>query len=455
MKLFAWRWVAASSLVLAVVAACAETRPQYGGTLHIAMREALTSLDPAQEQTDASSQANVMRLIFETLVKIDHGGHVQPALAISWQSSPDNRHWTLRLRPGVKFHDGTVLTPEAAAASLRMQNPSWRIAPERDSIAIEEASPDSELLSELALPRNAIYIRDAKSTPLGTGPFHVVEWQARKRLLLGANDDYWDRRPFLDSIEVEMDKSFGDQTIAFQSGKADIIDLEPEQAQRVSIDRQAIHYSLPMELLGLVFTHAAQSPDERLLRQALALGIDRDSIGSVLLQGTAQPTGSLLPNWMTGYGFVFSNQSDVAQARHLREQVQSAPTWTLGYDGADPLSRLIAERISLNAKDAGLLVRLASTTNPDLQLMRVSMDSPDPWMALEELTKIAGLPAPAMQNDSVEDLYAAEQPLIASERIIPLFHLPVVYAISRGVKDSSLQRNGTLDLADVWLENRP
>lgn len=455
MKPFAWRWLAASSLVVAALAAGAETRPQYGGTLRIATREALTSVDPCQNPTDSSAQANVARLIFEPLVSLDTHGRVQPALATSWQASPDNRRWHFQLRPGTRFHDGTGLTPELAASSLRNANPSWHVAPEGDSIVVEFANPAPELLSALALPRNAICIRDAKNHAIGTGPFRVADWQATKRLVLTANDDYWGGRPFLDSIEIEMGKSFRDQLMAFQSGKADIIDVAPEQAQRVSIDRQAFRYSLPMELLALVFTRDAQSSDERLLRQALALSIDRGSMGSVLLQGAAQPAGSLLPNWMTGYAFVFSNQSDLQRARHLREQVQSVPTWTLSYEGEDPLARLIAERISLNAKDAGLSVRPVTSANSDLQLARVALNSPDPWIALERLTAAAGLPAPVMQNASVENLYAAEQTLLATERMIPLFHLPAVFAVSREVKNSTLQRDGAWDLADAWLENRP
>lgn len=455
MKLSAWRWLAASSLLLAAFAARAETRPQYGGTLHIAMREALISIDPSQDPADSSAQANVTKLVFETVVTLDQRGHVQPALAISWQASPDKRRWQFRLRPGVRFHDGTVLTPDIAAGSLRTANPAWHVATDGDSIVIELANPAPELQSELALPRNAICMRDAKNNAIGTGPFRVAEWQTGKRIALTTDDGYWGGRPFLDSIEIEMGKSFHDQLMAFQSGKANIIEVAPEQAERVSIDRQVLRYSLPMELMGLVFVRDAQSPDEKVLRQALALSIDRGSIGSVLLQGTAQPSGSLLPNWMTGYSFVFSNQSDLAQARHLREQVQSVPTWTLGYDGEDPLSRIIAERISLNAKDAGLSVRPGSGTNSDLQLVRISFDSPDPWIALECLTVIAGLPAPATQNDSVENLYAAEQSLLAAERIIPLFQLPAVYAISRDVKGPTLHRDGTWDLADSWLENRP
>lgn len=60
-----------------------------------------------------------------------------------------------------------------------------------------------------------------------------------------------------------------------------------------------------------------------------------------------------------------------------------------------------------------------------------------------------------MTNDSVENLYAAEQSLLASERIIPLFHLPVIYAISPALKNWKLQKDGGWNLADAWLESRP
>jgi len=455
MRLFVWRWLAVSSLVLAAFAARAETRPQYGGTLRIATRDVLTSLDPSQEPSHLSTQANIMKLVFETMVTVDQRGRAQPGLAVSWKASTDNRECTLRLRSGIRFHDGIPLTAEIAAASLQTANPSWHVTAEGDSIVIDLQNSDPDLPTELALPRNAIAKRDANSVPAGTGPFRVADWQARRRLLLTANEDYWGGRPFLDSIEIEMDESLRDQLLAFESGKADIIEVAPEQEQRVPFERQALHSSLPMELLTIVFTRDAQSPNEKLLRQALALSIDRTSIGNVLLQGAAQPTGSLLPNWMTGYAFVFSNQSDLAQARRLRDQIQSIPSWTLSYDGGDPLLRLIAERISLNAQDAGLSVRPTSTINADLQLIRISLDSTDPWIALEGLATIAGLPAPAMQNNTVENLYSAEQSLLATERIIPLFHLPIVYAISPAVKNSTLQKDGTWNLADVWLENKP
>lgn len=395
MKHFVWRWLAVSSLFLSAFAAQSATRPRYGGTLHIAVREPLASLDPAEEMPpDSLTENNITTLIFENLVTLDERGDARAVLASSWQASQDNRQWTFRVRPGVKFHDGTSLTAAVAAASLQVSNPSWKVMADGGSIVIERDSPDPELLAELALPRNAIASRIPGSMPSGTGPFRVANWQNSKELVLAANDDYWGGRPYFDSIEIEMGKSFRDQLMAFQSGKADVVEVAPEQVQRVAIDRQRLFSSLPVELLALVFAREAQSPEEKLLRQALSLSIDRDSMGSVLLQGAAQPSGSVLPNWMTGYAFVFSSQGDLPLARRDHDQAHANPAWTLGYDGNDALARLLAERIALNAKDAGLSLQTTSAANVDLRLMFIPLASPDPWIALDRLEMLIGFAAP-------------------------------------------------------------
>ena len=68
MKPIGWRWFAVSSLILAAVTAMAETRPQYGGVLHVAMRAAPTSLDPADNmQPDSFGRRSLTRLMFDTL----------------------------------------------------------------------------------------------------------------------------------------------------------------------------------------------------------------------------------------------------------------------------------------------------------------------------------------------------------------------------------------------------
>lgn len=450
MKRSVWRWLAISSL-LAVIAV-AETRPQYGGTLRMAMREAPMSLDPADpSQADSFARRSVTALLFDTLISTDVAGHPRPALADSWEQR--NQRLQFHLRSGVKFHDGTALTADLAAASLRFSHPSWNISVEADSLIIDGGQT---LLTELALPRNAIVKRDAGSTLSGTGPFHIVDWHPGKKLTLAAEENCWRGRPFLDAVEIEMNRSFRDQSTALELGRSDLVEIAPEQAQRVPQDKYRVARSSPMELWALLFTRDAPSPDDKSLREALSLSVDRGSIRTVLLQGAGQPAASILPTWIGGYGFVFSAEANIPKAKQLRSQVRAASTWTLGYDSSDPLSRLLAERIALNAKDAGLSIQPTGSSSSDVRLIKIALASSDGWLALEDIAKLAGLPQIKSKGNSVEDLYAAEQAMLASDRLIPLLHLPVSYASPAALRNWTLRADGSWDLAAAWLStSRP
>ena len=462
MKLFDWRLFVLSSVMIGALAARAETRPQYGGGLHVAMRAAPASLDPADSdaaspgglsstQSDSFARHSLTMLIFDTLVTTDESGRVQPWLATSWQASPGNQRWQLRIRGGVKFHDGSSLSPEVAAVSLRAANPAWNVSIESDSVMIECAKPNPEMLAELALARNAIVKRNPGATPSGTGPFHVSNWQPGKTLALAADENCWRGRPLLDTIEIEMGKSFRDQMTALDLGKADFVEVSPEQSHRISQEGRRLASSAPIELMALVFTRDAAFPDEQLLRDALALSVERGSIRSVLLQGAGQPAAGMLPNWMSGYGFVFPTEADLPRARHTREQVHSVPMWTFGYDASDPVARVLAERIALNARDAGLSLQPTSAAAADLRLLRIPLAS-DPWIALGDVAALAGAQA-GKESGSIDDLYASELTVLGTKRIIPLFHLPVSYAASANLDNWTLRSDGSWALADAWLGN--
>jgi ABC-type transport system substrate-binding protein len=455
MKRFVWRWLAASSLLIAWTAH-AETRPQYGGTLHLAVNAAPTTLDPADPaMADSFAGRSLTALMFDTLVTADDTGRPQPALASSWQAASGNTRWQFQVRRGVHFHDGTAFTAETAAASLRSGNPTWKITVDGDFLSIECQAPDPYLPAELALPRNAIAKRTSDPA-IGTGPFRIADWQPGKKLTLVAEEEYWRGRPFLDGIAIEMGRSSRDRMNALDLGRADLVEIAPEQMREISQEGRRVANSSPMGLLALEFTRDAQTPEDKSLREALALSIDRASIRSVLLQGAGQPTAGILPNWLSGYAFVFSTDADLQRARREREQVRTIPNWTLGYDGRNPLERLLAERIALNAKDAGLslqpvALQTASTASTDLRVAELPLASIDPWIALDQVAAGAGIPLPSTKTRSVEDLYAAEQATMAMRKVIPLFHLPVCYAGAPSLQDWNLRADGTLDLTNAWL----
>ena len=451
MKRIGWRWLAASSLLL-ITLAQAETRPQYGGTLHVAMRAAPMTLDPADRSEESFGGRSVTSLLFDTLVVMDDSGRAKPALAETWQASRGNQRWEFRLRQGVKFADGTPLTADIAAASLRAANTGWNVSSSGSSVIIEQEVADPQVPAEVALPRNAI-VKKTAGDVIGTGPFYVISWEAGKKLTLAANEEYWRGRAFLDDIEIEMGRNVRDQMTAFELRKADLIEVAPEQTHRFLQEGRGLTTSPRIELLALVFSRDPSSVQEKALRQALALSVERGSIRSVLLQGAGEPTGGLLPTWISGYGFVFPTQPDLQKAKQLRAEVRTVPNWTIGYDGSDPLSRLVAERIALNAKDAGLSLQPSSGNTTDLRVTRIAIGSGDPWVAMNDILGQLGTPAAKGKAGGVEELYATEQAALASGRVIPLFHLPQSYLATQNLKDWKVQDDGSWDLTSAWLES--
>jgi hypothetical protein len=173
------------------------------------------------------------------------------------------------------------------------------------------------------------------------------------------------------------------------------------------------------------------------VRQALALSIDRASIHSVLLQKQGEISGALLPKWLTGYSFLFSAERNLVKAKQL---VPAPQNMTFGYDRQDTAIRPIAERIAVNASEAGITLRL-STGTADVRLVRLPVTAGDPWLAMQDiaaLLKAAPLSAAASP-------YEAEKLLMESSGVIPLFHLPRGWMLSSKVKNWPR-------FEDVWLD---
>lgn len=443
-------------------AASAETRPHYGGTLRVMLRASPSVLDlpPNAAPVEYWDLARTLSLIGDTLVRIDAQGRPQPALAVAWQMDANASHWQFKLRRGVKFHDGSAASPSAIAQILSTLQSGWIVRASGDAIAIETAAPMPSLPAELALPRNLLLKRNAQGVPIGTGPFLVAEWQPQQLLKLAANEESWEGRPFVDAIVIEFGRALSDQAIALELGKIDVIDEAPQSAKGSRPHNESSSLSLPIELLALVFPANSRATGPR-LREALALAIDRKPIQFGLMKGAGEPAASILPNWMTGYGAVFSVQPNVQEARALlAESRQPAPNppYNLSYDPRDPQAQLIAERIELSAREVGIAVQVSLSGAEDIRLMRVVLPSPDPAMSLSEAARQLGLPQPPF-SDNVEDLYQAERGALVTHTVIPLFHLPVATAVAARVRnwapDARVPWSASgLSLADIWLADQ-
>jgi ABC-type oligopeptide transport system substrate-binding subunit len=416
----ALRWIAAGNAIVALAVALeAARRPRYGGELRVEMRAAIASLEPGtvfEDPAALGAQRQWMPLVFETLVRLDDQGRPQPWLATSWTHDTARRAWIFQTRKNVKLHDGSTWSPAGG------------------SITISDDRPIEQILRELAGARSAIVVKAEDGSLLGTGPFRVARWDAGKSATLVAHDQYWAGRPFLDSISIQMGRSLADQASDFQIGKADAVEIATRDLRAPKQRGTTIANTPPMDTVVLQF-EGGRVPAQ--VRQALALSIDRASIHNVLLLKQGEISGALLPKWLTGYSFLFPAERNLARAKQL---VPAPQSFAFGYDRQDAAIRPLAERIAVNASEAGITLR-QGTGAADVRLVRLPVTAGDPWLALQDLTMLLKV-APLSSSASP---YEAEKALMESSGVIPLFHLPRGWMLSSKVKTWP-------HFEDVWLD---
>jgi hypothetical protein len=237
------------------------------------------------------------------------------------------------------------------------------------------------------------------------------------------------------------------------AGRADVVEVPAEQLRHAQQDRMRVLVSRDTDLLALVVSADDSAAQDARTREALALSLDRAALLNVVFQKQGEVTASLLPNWLTGYSFAFPPAPNVTKARDLRAQVARPQEMTISVDGNDPLLQLIEDRLVLNARDAGLVVRpLTRPERSTLRLTRIHMEESLPAAAFVD---VAGQLAPGVPvpTDDVVAVFHADETLIGKRNVIPLLYTPRAVAISSRVHEVKLAGDGSLRVADFWLED--
>ena len=454
--------------VVLLTAAASGARPRYGGVLRVETQATLRSVDPSIDVADAGDawlRDIILPQVFETLVTVGPDG-VQPALARSWARDPDGTAWRFQLRPAVRLHDGTLLDATQLASSLARSIPGVAVTSDAGVVTIEAHGDRADLLWELADTRHAIVVRGADGELLGTGPFRVSRLE-RNRLALAAHDGYWSGRPFLDGIRVEFGRALQTQLTNLETGRADLVSVQPVDVRRLAQRGLPISQSRPIELAALVFEPHRAARLDLPLRRTLAAAIDRDVMVRVLLQGRAAAATALLPAWLSGYppSVVAGAATPVARTAIARLPADRR-TMVLRVNAGDAVARAIADRIAVDARDAGFLMTVQAPTGlaprADVRLVRIRLAATTPERALAALTGTLGArtlltlsreppPAPGAPVDAVARF---ERALLEPLVVVPIVHLPMLVAGGSHLQvfEGSLVRpTGGWNLADVWL----
>jgi peptide/nickel transport system substrate-binding protein len=329
-----WRFCCAV-LVCSLVAHASSARE-----LRIGLSAEATTMDP--HFVAAQPNLTVQQHVFEGLVQVDARGRITPGIAQSW-STPDSLTWEVRLRQGVRFHDGSELTAEDVAFSLErpltIKGSPGGFAPyvrpivarhvvDRYTLRLKTAAPYGPLMQDLAhvliVSRKAAAHAtsedfDSGRAAVGTGPFRLVRFARADRVELARHDGYWGGQVPWERVTLRILPSDPVRTASLLAGELDAIEHVPPAdlprlrkargfrvAQTVSWRTIFLHLDQhrvpPPGVADRAGKPLAANPFQDIrVRQALSRAINRDAIAARVMEGLALPAGNIVSPTVIGH----------------------------------------------------------------------------------------------------------------------------------------------------------
>ena len=360
-----------SKLVLLVVGmsfAIAAVAQKAGGTLKLLHRDNPSSAS-LQEET-SNSDIVPFTSVFNNLVAFDRKDPIarpetiKPDLATEWSWSADNLVLTLKLREGVKWHDGKPFTSADVQCTWdtiqEKRDSHWRKNPRKPwysnlkevtavgpyEVRFTLGRPQPSFLSFLASGWSVVYpchVDGAamRRNPVGTGPFKFAEWKPNDVIRLTKNRDYWKPgRPYLDTVEWRIMNSHATRTLSFVAGQYDVtfngdVNMNIMKDIRAQAPK-AICVTQATNVVGtMLINHTAPPFDNPKVRRAVSLALDRHAFAASR-QGNGFIGGAMLSPPYGVWGltakqlealpeFQKNVERNRAQARKLMEEAGYGP----------------------------------------------------------------------------------------------------------------------------------
>ncbi len=298
-----------------------------GGTLRVPINFSPSSGSLLEESSIYSLRAFMPvfnnLVIFDQQEKMARQDAIRPDLATEWSWSPDHKVLTLKLRQGVKWHDGKPFTSADVQCTWDMiqekRANNWRKNSYKEwygnlkevtvvgpyEVRFTLGRPQPSFLSFLASGWSAVYPchvdgRVMRQKPIGTGPFKVEEFKANDVIRLTKNRDYWKPgRPYLDAIEFRVVPSLPTRTLSFVVGQFDMTNSSDVNANLLKEIRsqapKAICDTTASSVAGSLLINRKAPPfDNPKVRRAISLALDRGEFVKVM-QGNGRLGGIMMP----------------------------------------------------------------------------------------------------------------------------------------------------------------
>jgi ABC-type transport system substrate-binding protein len=281
------------------------------------------TLNP-QEQT-TSLIMNMAELIHDTLFFQTPDAKLEPRLATEYKASEDGLTYTVKLRPGVKFSDGTPLTAKIMKETIdRALDPAKRVPLRYYLSMIESASVVDDLTFQVKLkypfapfPYNLAqvmlsptspqalekYGEDVRQHPVGAGPYVLKEWVKGDRIVMVRNDNYWGKKPTVAQLTWKIVPETATREAMLRAGQLHIC-YKPSPANVAALKADpAIKVEMPLDTRTIFMGMNCQKGPtaNKLVRQAFNYAVDKKAIVSKILFDTAVPMEGPVSPIMWGY----------------------------------------------------------------------------------------------------------------------------------------------------------
>jgi len=330
----------------AVAAGSASGVPQPGGRFVQATIGEPSNLIPPLS-TDSSSH-EIADLLYVAPLKFDKNINLVPQAAESFEILEEGRLLRFTLRKDIRWTDGKPLTARDVEFTYKLMiDPNTPTAYAEDFLAVKSFKLTGEYSFEVRydkpfaralvtwasaiLPRHLLEGQDLLKTPLarrpiGAGPYVLKEWTSGNRLVLAANPDYFEGRPFIDEVVVRIIPDQSTQFMELKSGNLDEIGLSPQQYLYQTAGQNWAKDYRKFKYVSSAYTYLAFNLKSRLfsdvrVRQAINHAVDKDEIVRGVLSGLGIATGvPYKPGTWAYDDKIPANEFDPAKARALLAQ---------------------------------------------------------------------------------------------------------------------------------------
>ena len=363
--------------------------PEVGTMFQIALTAPFTGFDPLRTNDSASTYVNGQ--IYETLYRIDPvTGEYNCLLAEELpEFSEDGLTVTIKVREGIKFHDGTDFNAEAVKYTFDLiKDPDFGSArasiansiesiecPDEYTVVFHLKYEDGVILAKFAHTNSAIVSPTAQQNqdlmvdPCGTGPYKFVSSISGSNVVLTANEEYWGGAPAIKDVTMTIISEESTAIARMENGEADFMpNLSVEQLSRVEAmpgvtaatsDAAQIYY---MVLRPTSYINPVMAEPE--FRKALAMSIDKEGYVTYMMEGYATVAKSVIGPKIFGYSEECENSNIAYDPDGAKAILDAHPGWAdeeiTFLVPSTPVYQKLGEYFQANMLAAGFNVKIES-----------------------------------------------------------------------------------------------